>query len=514
MQSHVSATFESLECRSSICVVDGYGVQIRVSNKCLVVSDGIGRFRRQRVFAKALADIKRLVVIGHGGAVTLEALRWMNDAGIAFVQIDRDGELLTSSVRIGHDDVRLRRALALAPQTAAGLEIARYVLCEKVAGQEMVLWRPEFEGNAEKGISEISSARAIAEKSTSLTELLAAESRAAAAYWEAWADLELRFAKKDQRRIPAHWLTFGQRSSPITGSPRLAANPGNALLNYLYALLEQETRIACLACGLDPGMGVFHQDQRSRDSLALDLMEAVRPMVDSYLLDMLSQRTFTAADFVETRRGVCRVLAPMTHKLAETSFAWSRDVAPVVEQATQILAATSSKRIDRLASWLTQSKRSAARPNSGKRGRKATASSVPKVERNCPDCGGSLPVGRQYCDTCLPAHRQETLPGFWKAGQDALARRRAANRDGSHPEETKRKMGAANERSHRERKQWDADNEPVDSERFLCEILPSLQAISLRKMADATGLSLRYCADIRKGRVPHARHWETLRRLQ
>ena len=57
MQSYVSATFHSLDCTGGVCVVDGYGVQVRVRNRCLIVSDGIGRFRRERGFAKALAPV-------------------------------------------------------------------------------------------------------------------------------------------------------------------------------------------------------------------------------------------------------------------------------------------------------------------------------------------------------------------------------------------------------------------------------------------------------------------------
>ena len=148
MQSHVSATFRSLDCAGGVCVVDGYGVQVRIRNRCLIVSDGIGRFRRERSFAKALVGIRRLVVISHEGAITLEALRWLTDAGIAFLQIDRDGEVIAASANYGLNDPRLRRALALAPTNTVGLEIARSVLCAKLAGQEMNLSRPAFSGNA------------------------------------------------------------------------------------------------------------------------------------------------------------------------------------------------------------------------------------------------------------------------------------------------------------------------------------------------------------------------------
>ena len=48
MQSYVSATFQSLDCAGGVCVVDGYGIQVRVHNRCLIVSDGIGRFRQAK----------------------------------------------------------------------------------------------------------------------------------------------------------------------------------------------------------------------------------------------------------------------------------------------------------------------------------------------------------------------------------------------------------------------------------------------------------------------------------
>ena len=43
-------------------------------------------------------------------------------------------------------------------------------------------------------------------------------------------------------------------------------NLANAMLNYLYAVLESETRLAVAALGLDPGLGFFHTDTAARDS--------------------------------------------------------------------------------------------------------------------------------------------------------------------------------------------------------------------------------------------------------
>jgi CRISPR-associated protein Cas1 len=72
-------------------------------------------------------------------------------------------------------------------------------------------------------------------------------------------------------------------------------------LNYLYAIPEAEARIAILSIGLDPGMGMLHADLKARDSLALDVMEAIRPQVDGFVLEILRSHTFAAREFFETR---------------------------------------------------------------------------------------------------------------------------------------------------------------------------------------------------------------------
>src|SRR5262249_20930391 len=101
-------------------------------------------------------------------------------------------------------------------------------------------------------------------------KVLAVESRAAAIYWKAWETVAVRFARKNPERLapngrwrpgrPDYWLSFGPRSSLLTGRPHRASTPGNALLNYLYGILAGEMTIALNAVGLDPGIGMFHSD--------------------------------------------------------------------------------------------------------------------------------------------------------------------------------------------------------------------------------------------------------------
>ena len=158
------------------------------------------------------------------------------------------------------------------------------------------------------------------------------EASGAQIYWTAWRNLEVRFPQKDIAS-PSRCIgvTFGARKSPLTGSPRVAVNPANAMLNYLYALLEAESRLALSAMGLDPGLGVLHADTPARDSLACDLMEAARPLVDAYVFDWITREPLRREWFFEARSGNCRLMADFTERLTHTASMWARAVAPHAE---------------------------------------------------------------------------------------------------------------------------------------------------------------------------------------
>ena len=498
-----------LRRRGQVCVVDGYGIRIAVERGRLLVSDGSGRERREQSFSRVRPNLARIVILGSSGTVSLAAVRWLADLGVPLVQLDRDGQLLLCSAVNTADDARLRRAQAFALTNDAGLGIARSLLSEKLAGQEALLARLPASAEA---CAAFQTARQVFDRAGSSNELVIAERDAAFAYWTAWAPVEVRFRRSDLARVPEHWLRFGQRSSPLTSAPRSAVNPANAFLNYLYALLEAETRIACLMVGLDAGLGIVHVDVRGRDSLALDLMEAARPQVDRYLLDLLTRRGFRASDFYETRKGSCRILAPLTHTLAETAPDWGRLIAPIAERVAAMLAKAPGARIDRLPTPLTNANRHDGRERMRRRPPRGPETRPPKPTPACARCGGEVPSAeRQLCDACLPAYQREQLEErFTGSGLKQLAELRTAGRDPTHGGEAASKRG----RATAERKQQLADWERrhgklIDLTAFEREILPQIQGTPLRKLMQATGLSLRYCSLIRRGeRVPHPRHWE------
>ena len=63
-------------------------------------------------------------------------------------------------------------------------------------------------------------------------------------------------------------------------------------------------RSACESVGLDAAVGFLHRDRPGRPSLALDLIEELRPVfADRLALSLLNRRQLTPKDFVTRENG-------------------------------------------------------------------------------------------------------------------------------------------------------------------------------------------------------------------
>jgi CRISPR-associated endonuclease Cas1 len=478
-----------------------------------MIRDGLPGDRRERIVPRVQPGFGRLVMLGHAGTVTLEALRWLADVGVSFTQIDRDGRLVATSTPTP-GDARLRRAQALATVTPAGLEVSRWLLEQKLAGQQQLVADltndPATHNTLQAAFDRLRSAGTAA-------DAVMAERDAAHTYWSTWSPVTVRFSAADARRVPEHWQRFGQRTSPFTGGPRFAANPGNALLNYAYAMLEAETRIACLIVGLDPTLGVVHTDYGSRDSLALDLMEPVRPHVDRHILDLLRSTTFRFDDFFETRRGGCRLLPPTTRQLAEAAPWLAQLVAPVAEQAARLFKKHAGNTVTQ-ATPLTQANRRADRARRHNHtAQPAAAVRPPKPRRRCKRCGGPLPHrDRTYCDECLPQVQHDHYQALAAIAHTRAREQREQGIDPSHGGTAAARRSASQAQRHVQLRDWQAANgdQPADPEWFRREVLPRLNDVSLTVLARATGLTPGYLSQVRRGlKTPHPRHWPNLANL-
>lgn len=72
----------------------------------------------------------------------------------------------------------------------------------------------------------------------------------------------------------------------------------NAMLSFAYSLLAHDCASALESVGLDSYVGFLHRDRPGRTSLALDLMEELRPcMADRFVLTLVNNRMIKPEDF-------------------------------------------------------------------------------------------------------------------------------------------------------------------------------------------------------------------------
>jgi CRISPR-associated endonuclease Cas1 len=484
--------------QQGVLTVFGYGIRIQIERGHLTIEDGIAGDRRKARLARVGHGLRRLVLIGSDGFISLSALRWLADQDAAFVMLERDGSVLTTTGPVYPSDARLRRAQSMAVHSGVALRIARELIHRKLVGQELIA-RTKLcnEGSAEA----ISQMLVALSHATTVEMVREVEARAANAYWLAWRGLPILFPSQELSRVPNHWRRFGTRRSPLTESPRLAVNPPNAMLNYLYALLESESRLALAALGLDPGIGVLHFDSRSRDSFACDLMEAARPDVDAYVLDWITKHPLSRSWFFEQRDGNCRLMSGFAAQLSVTASMWRAAISPVAEWISRALWSTLPKPSRKLspATRLTQSYRSVSKGGDGS----SPEPSVVRLTRVCPVCGNSLTDPRsQTCRSCTVAVNRTNMIEAAKLGRIA-----------THTASAEALRAATQKRHAAALSIWQPSDNPgwLTEHIYRTQIQPRLGDLTVRAISAALGISEPYATDIRGGkRVPHPRHWMKL----
>jgi CRISPR-associated endonuclease Cas1 len=495
-QYHNSGT-ELIVPRHGVVTLFGYGIQVRVDRGHLLLEDGIGPDRRYARLPRVAHGLKRLVVIGSDGMVSLAALRWLTDQDASFVMLERNGKVLAVTGPVRPSDAKLRRSQSLSYSSGAALRIARELISQKLAAQENVARHKLLDSNTADAIARFTTELSGAD---SITTIRLIESQAARLYWTAWSTLPINFPKNDLKRVPEHWGNFGARVSPLTGSPRLAANPPNAILNYLYALLESESRLAAAALGLDPGIGVLHVDTPARDSLACDLMEPIRAQIDAYLLDWVTRQPLRREWFFEERDGNCRLMGSFAVRLSETLPIWRRAVAPVAEWVARAFWSTIRRPDAPIATRLTQNNKREAK---GALPLPSTIS-APRRDNLCRGCGKTIQDGRTNCVRCAVDDATKNMLDAAKIGRQTAnspeAQAKRAN--------TRRKNALAQH-------SWKASDQPewLTEQFYLQKVQPVLATVSASVIARRISVSRWYAGRIREGYRPHPRHWLPLAKL-
>lgn len=227
-------------------------------------------------------------LVGFGRAGTSPALlAACAEAGIAVSFCDPNGRFLARIEGARSGNVLLRRAQFRASEDPArAVVIVRAVVAAKAANQRAVLRRalrdhaealsPDDAGKLEAAQARLGDVARRTLVTETVDALRGLEGEAAAVYFAAFPPLV---------RVDDAAFAFGGRSR------RPPLDRINALLSFLYAMLGHDCRSALEAHGLDPQVGFLHADRPGRASLALDLMEELRPVVaDRLALSLVNRR--------------------------------------------------------------------------------------------------------------------------------------------------------------------------------------------------------------------------------
>jgi len=98
--------------------------------------------------------------------------------------------------------------------------------------------------------------------------------------------------------LPPEWGFTGRNRQP----PR---DPANALLSFGYTLLNGYVETLLHADGLLPWLGFYHQAHGRHATLASDLMEPFRHLVERTVLSAVQRHELKAQDFFIAANGAC-----------------------------------------------------------------------------------------------------------------------------------------------------------------------------------------------------------------
>jgi len=219
--------------------------------------------------------------------------------GIAVSFLTERGRFLAAVNGFTPGNVLLRREqYRRADNVHAAAEIARACVVGKLVNYRTVLRRAAREQAACEASDRLSHAAdrihhalRLLDRPTALDVVRGMEGESSATYFEVF-DYLIVAQKQD--------FSFTKRSR------RPPLDPVNSLLSFLYAMLALDARAACEAAGLDAAVGFLHRDRPGRPSLALDLMEELRPVLaDRLALSLINRKQVNASGFgVEPTGGV------------------------------------------------------------------------------------------------------------------------------------------------------------------------------------------------------------------
>jgi CRISPR-associated protein Cas1 len=298
----------------------GFGSSVVVKDRSLVIREGRfsplsftcyanGEFREPKLlkFRPRQLPYDSVIVEGHSGMITFEAINWLMHHSTPVFMLDYDGSLISAIMPPQPIRGDLRRAQVEAHlDSEKRVAVARSFIEAKLERSDQMLnWLGESH-DIERDIRSFREEAHGLGHAKTVDEIRNVEARAAETYWRAF-----------QKAVPVK-LEFKSRSTKARNRQYNASDPVNALLNYGYAFLQSSVRRAINTTGLDASLGYLHEDQPATTPLVYDFQEPYRWLVDYVVLRMVLSRAFSWDDFYFTGGDYrLRIKPPLLDRYAE-----------------------------------------------------------------------------------------------------------------------------------------------------------------------------------------------------
>lgn len=303
----------------------------------------------QRSATVPLAPLTRLILRGR---VTLEAalLGHLGRRGVGVLFLSGrhgDPHLLLGP---GHNDIQRRVAQTrLSLDSGFCLDYARHLVLGKLQAQvssldELRQHYPAQRLPLTQAMRQLQEQMQRLPQVSSLESLRGMEGAAAMAYFAG-----LRAV------VPAS-LGFHERNR------RPPRDPFNVLLSLTYTIATAELAMALHIAGYDPCIGYYHQISHGRESLACDVLEPLRPLIDRLCLRMVAQQTLTAQHFSTASTGGACLLGkagrvryyqayeenarPLRRAMAAQVKDLARRISPELPEPATVLEAPAADEVD------------------------------------------------------------------------------------------------------------------------------------------------------------------------
>lgn len=261
------------------------GTEIKLSGEALVCYEN-----GERVGTIPLAPIERIYLKSD---VTVQAslLAKLGERGIGIIFLSGRKNTPTLFLSKPHNDAfRRLNQYELARNEPFCLAFAKKLMLLKCVTQKNWLWQASHARTDKKMVLEEKAVEldgliAKINHQTSIASLRGIEGRAASVYFTAlslYLPPALRFEGRNRR------------------PPR---DPFNAVLSLTYTLVHSEAVLAIYGAGLDPYIGFYHALDFGRESLACDLIEPLRPLIDNWCLGLFRQEILREEYFSNTQEG-------------------------------------------------------------------------------------------------------------------------------------------------------------------------------------------------------------------